>query len=107
MVQARTTTAWTDSIAPSARRSLAGLAKREVDSRSRGEGVLAVGERRHAVEREPGRATPHDDITVLESDAARPILTVRSAEQEHGGKPERDRDDRRAEIALVAVLVQG
>ena len=53
-----------------------------------GERVLTVGQRRDTVEGETDRAAPHDDVTALQPDAARAILTARAAEQKHRGKPE-------------------
>jgi len=45
--------------------------------------MLALGQRRDAVEGEPGWTSPHDDVTALEPDPTRPILTARATEQEH------------------------
>src|SRR5262245_66540409 len=79
---------------------LAGFSKRQVEAATAGERMLAVGQGRDAVEGEPGRAAPHDDVAALEPGTARPILAARAAEEEHRRQPERDRDDGRREVAL-------
>src|SRR5262245_23225682 len=71
-----------------------------------GEDMLAVGERRDAVEREPRGPAPDDDVTALEPHAAGAILASRAAEEKDRWQAERDGDDRCGEVALVAILMQ-
>ena len=60
----------------------------------------------HAVVAQPRRSAPHDHVAVHERHALALVVARRAAEQKHCGQAERDRDDRRTEIALVFVLVQ-
>src|SRR6266545_4852982 len=83
----------------------AGRAERQIDPVMTGERMVSIGERLDPVEGEPCRATPHDNITALQPHATWPIVTTRAAEEKDRRQPERDRDDRRAEVALVPVLV--
>lgn len=68
--------------------------------------MLAVGERRHAVEKQPRRATPYHHVAGVQQDALRLIAAFEPAEQESTRQAQRDGHDRLAEVALVAVLMQ-
>src|SRR5258708_5873570 len=82
------------------------LAKRQIDSLPAQQGVLAVGERRNAVKEKPGRPAPYHDIAMLQPKAAWLVAPFQPAEQEDRRQPQRNRNDRRAEIGLVLVLMQ-
>src|SRR5580700_7031913 len=69
--------------------------------------MLTVGERRDAMKEKPGRPAPYHDIAMLQPIASRLVAAFYSAEQEDRRQAQRNRDDRRAEIGLVLVLMQG
>ena len=68
--------------------------------------MYAVLQGRDPVIEKPGRAAPDDDIAMPQHDALRPVGAARSTEKEGGRQAERDLDDRRREIGLVAILVE-
>jgi hypothetical protein len=63
-------------------------------------------ERQHAVIAQTVGSAPDERVAVPEQQALRLVRAPGAAEQEHRRQAERDRDDGRGEIALVAVLVQ-
>src|SRR5262249_56981746 len=69
--------------------------------------MLALGQRHDAVEGQACRATPDDDVAMLERDPLRTIRSLLTAEQEYGRQTQRHRDDGRTVVAFVAVLVEG
>src|SRR5438132_13427525 len=52
------------------------------------------------------RATPDDDVAALQRNASGPVATAQAAKQEYRRQAERNRDDRRRQIALVFVAMQ-
>src|SRR5664279_6431124 len=82
------------------------LAERQIDTLPAGQCVLTVRQRGYAVKGQPGRAAPYHDVAMLEPVPARSVAALRSAEQEDGGQPQRNRHDGAAEIGLVPVLMQ-
>src|SRR3982074_1232481 len=69
--------------------------------------MLAVGQRRDAMEGQPRRPAPDRYIAMLQPKPFWLVAALDAAEQEDRGKPKGDRDDRRAKIVLVPVLMQG
>ena len=63
-------------------------------------------ERGDAVVKEPRRAAPDGDVAMAKRISGDRIAALQAAELEDGQQPERDRDDRLREIALVPVLMQ-
>src|SRR5690348_1812189 len=63
-------------------------------------------DRGNAVIAKARRAAPDDDVAMPKRKTPWPFRTPQPAEEEHCGKTERDRHDRRTEIALVAILMQ-
>src|SRR6266700_1051705 len=82
------------------------LAEGEIDALPPHDRVLAVGERRYAVKKQPRWSAPDHDVAMVQAKATRLVRAFQPAEQEDRGQPQRDRDDRRSKILLVAVLVQ-
>src|SRR6266849_4225080 len=68
--------------------------------------MLAVFESIDAVIGEPRRAAPYHDVAVPQLYARDAIISSEAAEQELGGKPQRDRHDRSGEIGFILVLMQ-
>src|SRR6266446_2771775 len=68
--------------------------------------MLAIGERRDAMVGQARRATPDDDVAVLQRNAPGPVAAAHTAEQEYRRQAERNRDDRRRQIAFVFVAMQ-
>src|SRR5689334_13511958 len=85
----------------------AGLAKCEVDSLLAEQRMRVTFETQNAVIAQPVWAAPDHEVTVMERNAVRTVRAFVTAEQKHRAHPERHRHDRRAEVALVLVLVQG
>src|SRR3546814_16651770 len=67
---------------------------------------LACPEGRDAVMGEAAAATPYGDVAALQPNSPRSVAAGGAAEQEDRRQAERDRDDGRLEVALVAVLMQ-
>ena len=86
---------------------LQSFAERQIDAAGAGERVVAGFQRGDAMVGEPRFAAPDHHVAALQSHAARPVLARRAAELKDCGQPERDRDDGRGVVLLVAVLVQG
>jgi hypothetical protein len=55
---------------------------------------------------EPGWTAPDHDISVFQPDAPGTVVPAQTAKKKNRKQSERHRHNRRAEIALVAVLVQ-
>src|SRR5262245_11314891 len=68
--------------------------------------MRALPDRCYAVVDEPRRAAPHEDISMLDAEAARRIGPTKRAEQKCCGKAERDRDDGVSVVQLIFVLVE-
>src|SRR5215203_1067945 len=83
------------------------LAESQVDALPPQHGMVAVRERCDAMEEQPRRPAPHRDIAMIKPKPAWLVAALDAAEHEDGRQPQRDRDDRRAKIPLVLVLVQG
>jgi len=64
-------------------------------------------ERRNAVKTKPRGAAPDDDVAMAKDMPFDRIGAFLAAELKDGGKPERDRNDRIREVALVPVLMEG
>src|SRR5689334_22062813 len=69
--------------------------------------MLAVLERQNTVIAQTGRTAPDDHIPAEERNALGRIRTLDAAEQEGRRQPKRDRHDRRTEVPLVAIDVEG
>src|SRR6476661_4753712 len=69
--------------------------------------MLAVLERQNTVIAQTGRTTPDDHVPAEERNALGRIGTLQAAEQENRRQPKRDRHDRRNEVPLVAIDVEG
>src|SRR5258708_12508274 len=69
--------------------------------------MFAISEWRDAMKPEPRRPAPYRDVAMLQPKPARFVAALQPAEQEDRGQAQRHRDDRRAEIVLVLVLIQG
>src|SRR5581483_1980766 len=82
------------------------LAKRQIETLRSHHGVIAFGERRDAVIEQPRRSAPHRDIAMLEAKAPRLVAPLQAAEHENRRQTERYRDNRRAEVEFILVLMQ-
>src|SRR5437667_12376469 len=82
------------------------LAKSQVDALLAEQIMMCRLERLHAVIAQAIGAAPDHDVAVLERYAAGPVGPFQPAEQKNRRNAERDRDDRRTEVALVLVLMQ-
>ncbi len=82
------------------------LSEREVDAIATHERMVALPERQHAVISQPRGSAPDNHVAVRQHHAHGCIRPLKTAEQEGGGKAQRDRDDRLTEVPLVLVLVQ-
>jgi hypothetical protein len=69
--------------------------------------LRAVGERRDAVEEQSRRSAPHRDVGMFQPKPLRLVAALQPAEHEDRRQAQRHRDDRRTEIVLVPVLMQG
>ena len=78
----------------------------QIDAAIAGQRIVAVGQRRDAVINQPIRTAPNDDVAALQRNAPRPVAAAVAAEQEYRRQSERNRDDRRGQVALVLVPVQ-
>ena len=58
------------------------FSKRQIDALPAQQRMLAVGERRYAMKRQPRRPAPHRDVAMLEPEAARLVAAREPAEQE-------------------------
>src|SRR5580704_17314577 len=83
------------------------LAEREIDALPAQHGLLAVGQWCDAVKRQPRRAAPYRDVAMLQPKPVRFVAALQSAEQKNRRQAQRHRDDRRGQIKLVLVLMQG
>src|SRR5438046_3544549 len=82
------------------------LAKSQVDALLAEQIMMCRLERLHAVIAQAIGAAPDHDVAVLERYAAGLVGPFQPAEQKNRRNAERDRDDRRTEVALVLVLMQ-
>src|SRR5947208_4139854 len=78
-----------------------------VDALPAQQGVFALGQRRDAVEEQPRRPAPYRDIAMLQTKPLWLVAALDAAEHKDSRQPERDRNDRRAKVFFVLVLVQG
>src|ERR1700723_291184 len=83
------------------------LAEREIDALLAKHRMLAVGQWRDAVKRQPRRTAPDCDVAMLQPKPVRFVAALQSAEQKNRRQAQRHRDDRRGQIKLVHVLMQG
>src|SRR5579862_3185499 len=82
------------------------LAEGQIDSALTGRRRIAIADRLDAMVVPARWTAPDHDITACQPNAPRSHVALGSSEQEDGGQAQRDRDDGRAEVALVLVLVQ-
>ncbi len=68
--------------------------------------IVAVGKRSDAVINEAIGTAPNDNIAALQQNTAGSVAAAIAAEQENCRQSERNRNDRRAQVALVLVTVQ-
>ena len=68
--------------------------------------VLAGLQLGNAVVGEPRQAAPYDHLAVSDGEIAHGVATLRPAELEDCGQPQRDGDDRVCIVALLPVLMQ-
>src|SRR6187551_1461961 len=88
------------------RRPLCRLAERQIDPAAAQPFVMARLHRRHTVVIQPRRPAPHDGVAMSQWHAQRPIGALASSEEKDRGQTQRNRYDRRVEVALVAILMQ-
>src|SRR5258708_5923032 len=82
------------------------LPESQVEPASPGHRMVAVFESIDAVVGEPRGAAPYHDVAMPQLYPCDLIVSSEAAEQEPGGKPQRDRYDRMGEVSLILVLMQ-
>jgi hypothetical protein len=62
------------------------VAKGQIDAKKAGKGVGSGGDRGDSMEDESSRASPDEDVAMLDADASRRVGATQGAEQEGRGK---------------------
>src|SRR5262249_53775100 len=91
---------------PPGKPRLKDLPKSQIDSRRAGEWMVCGLEWGDAVIGEAGRAAPHHDVTVFKSQPPYSIRSPFTTPEEHSRDTQRNRDNRRPGIILVAILMK-
>ena len=82
------------------------LTKGQVEARAAGKRVMAFAHCVDAVEVQPGRAAPHDDVAMIETNPSWPGRARRAAPEKRRRHPQGGRHDWSGEVLFIPVLME-